>query len=53
MLLFSGNKVLAFSSLLHLLGALYLSGELLQLFHQALVGGTERLHLVHVDLYSF
>ena len=31
-LLFSGNRVLVFSGLLCLLGALYLSGELFQLF---------------------
>ena len=52
-LLFSGNKVLAFSGLSRLLRALYLSGELLQLFQQVLVGDTERLHLVRVDLYGF
>ena len=52
MLFFSGNRVLAFLGLLRLLGALYLSGELLQLSQQALVGDTERLHLVRVDLYS-
>ena len=52
-LFFSGNRVLAFSGLSRLLGALYLFGELLQLFQQALVGDTERLHLDRVDLYSF
>ena len=52
-LLFSCNKVLAFSGLSRLLGALYLSGELLQLSQQALVGDMERLHLVRVNLYSF
>ena len=52
-LFFLGNRVLAFSGLSRLLGALYLSGELLQLFQQALVGDTEFLHLVRVDLYSF
>ena len=51
-LFFSGNRVLAFSGMSLLLGALYLSGELLQLSQQALVGDTERLHLVRVDLYS-
>ena len=52
-LFFSGNKVLAFPGLSGLLRALYLPGELLQLSQQALVGETERLHLVRVDLYSF
>ena len=52
-LFFSGNKVLAFSGLSYLLGALYFPGELLQLSQQALVGKTERLHLVHVDMYNF
>ena len=52
-LFFSGNRVLAFSGLSCLLGALYLLGELLQLSQQALVGETELLHLVRVDLYSF
>ena len=50
MLFFSGNRVLAFLGLLRLLGALYLSDELLQLSQQALVGDTERLHLVRVEL---
>ena len=53
MLFFSGNSVLAFSGLSCLLEALYLPGELLQLSQQALVGETERLHLVRIDLYSF
>ena len=53
MLFFSGNRGLAFSGLSHLLGALYLSGELLQLSQEALVGDRERLHLVRVDLYNF
>ena len=53
MLFFSGNRVLASSSLSRLLGQLYLSGELLQLSQQALVGDTERLNLVRVDLCSF
>ena len=52
-LFFSSNRVLAFTGLSCLLEALYLSGELLQFFQQALVGDTERLHLVRVDLYSF
>ena len=52
-LLFSGNKVLVFSSLLCLLGMSYLPGELLQLFQQVLVGDAERLHLVRGDLHSF
>ena len=53
MLFFLGNRVLAFSGLSCLLGALYLPGELPQLSQQALVSETERLHLVRVDLYSF
>ena len=53
MFFFSGNRVLAFLDLSCLLGALYLPGELLQLSQQALVGETERLHLIRVDLYSF
>ena len=53
MLLFSGNRVLVFSGLLCLLGALYLSGELFQLFQQVLVGDAERFHLVLVDMHSF
>ena len=52
-LFFSGNRVLAFSGLSCLLGALYLPDELLQLSQQALVGETERLYLVRVDMYSF
>ena len=52
-LLFSGNRVLAFSGLSRLLGALYLFGELIQLSQQALVSDTDRLHLIRVDLYSF
>ena len=51
-LLFSGNMVLVFSGLSCLLGALYLFGELFQLFQQVLVGDAERLHLVRVDLHS-
>ena len=52
-LLFSGNMVLVFLVLSCLLGALYLPGDLLQLFQQVLVGDWERFHLVRVDLYSF
>ena len=52
MLLFSGNRILAFSGLSCLLGALYLSGELLKFFQQVLVGDAERLHIVRVDLHS-
>ena len=52
-LFFSGNRVLAFPGLSCLLGALYLSGELLQLFQQVLVGDSKRLHLVRVDPHSF
>ena len=53
MLLFSGNRILAFSGLSCLLGALYLPGELLQFFQQVLVGDAECLHLVRVDLHRF
>ena len=53
MLLFLGNRVLVFSGLSCLLGALYFPGELFQLFQQVLVGDAERFHLVHVDLHSF
>ena len=52
-LFFSGNSVSGFSGLSCLLGALYLSGELLQLSQQALVGETEHLHLVCINLYNF
>ena len=52
-LLFSGNRVLAFSGLSCLLGALYLSGELFQFFQQVLVGDAECLRLVRVDLHNF
>ena len=51
MLLFLlGNGVLTFSSLSHLLGVLYLPGELLQLFQQPFVGETERLHLIDIGV---
>ena len=53
MLLFLDDRVLVFSGLSCLLGALYLPGELFQLFHQVMVGGAERLHLVCVGLYCF
>ena len=53
MLLFSGNSVLTFSGLSCLLGVLYLPGELLQFFQQVLVGDSECLHLIRVDLHSF
>ena len=48
-----GNSVLAFSGLSRLLGALYLSSELLQFSQQALVGEAEGLHLIRIGLYSF
>ena len=51
-LLFSGNRVLVFLGMSCLMGALYLPGELFQLFQQVLVGEPERLHLVHVSLPS-
>ena len=53
MLLFSGNRVLVFSSLSCLLGALYLPGELFQLFQKVLVGDAERFHIIRVDLHNF
>ena len=53
MLFSSGDNVLAFLGLSRLLGALYLPGELLQFSQQALVGEAERLHLIHIGLYSF
>ena len=52
-LLFSGNRILAFSGLSCLLGALYLPSKFLQFFQKVLVGDAERLHLVRVDLHSF
>ena len=52
-LLFSGNRILAFSGLSCLLGELYLPGKFLQFFQQVLVGDAERLHLFRVDLHSF
>ena len=53
LLFFLGNGVSAFSGLSCLLGALYLSSELLQLSQQTLVSETERLHLVGIGVYSF
>ena len=53
MLFFSGDSVLAFSGLSHLLGALYLPGELLQFSQQVLVGETECFHLIRIGLYCF
>ena len=50
-LLFSGNRVLVFSGLSCLLGALYLLGELFQFFQQVLFGDAESLHLIHVGPY--
>ena len=52
MFLFSGNRVLVFSSMSCLLGASYLPGELFQLFQQVFVGDAERLHLVRVGLHN-
>ena len=49
----SGDSVLAFSGPLHLLGALYFPGELLQSSQQVLVGGTECFHLIRIGLYCF
>ena len=53
MLLFSGNRILVFPGLSRLLGASYLSGKLLQLPQQVLVGDAERFHLVRVGLHNF
>ena len=50
LLFFLGNGVLSFSGLSLILGGLYLSGELLQLSQQTLVGETERLHLVGIGV---
>ena len=50
LLFFLGNGVLALSSLLCLLGVLYLPGELLQLSQQMLVGETESLHLIGIGV---
>ena len=51
MLLFLwGNVVLASWGLSRLLRALHLSGELLQLSQQTLVGETEHLHLVVIGM---
>ena len=51
-LLLSDNRILAFSGLSCLLGALYLPGELLQFFQQVLVSDAKRLHLVCVDMHN-
>ena len=51
-LLFLGNRILAFPGLSCLLGASYLPSELLKFFQQVLVGDAEFLHLVRVDLHS-
>ena len=51
-LLFSGSRILVFSSLSCLLGASYFPSELFQLSQQALVGDAEHLHLVRVSLHS-
>ena len=48
LLFFLGNGVLDFSGLSHLLRALYLPCELLQLSQQTLVGKIEHLHLVGI-----
>ena len=53
LLFFLGNGVMAFSDMSRLLGALYLSSELLHLSQKTLVGETERLHLVGTDVYGF
>ena len=53
LLFFLGDGVFAFSGLSCLLWALHLSGELLQLSQQTLVGETERLHLIDISVQSF
>ena len=53
LLFFLGNGATSFSSLSYLLGVLHLSGELLQLSQQTLVGETECLHLVGIGVYGF
>ena len=53
LLFFLGNGATAFSGLSYLLGVLHLSGELLQLSQQTLVGETKRLHLVGIGVYGF
>ena len=53
LLFFLGDGVMAFSGLSYLLGVLHLSGELLQLFRQTLVGEMECLHLVGIGMYGF
>ena len=53
LLFFLGDGVLTFLGLSCLLGVLHLSGELLQLSQQTLVGETECLHLIGIDVQSF
>ena len=52
-LLFSGNRVLFFSGLSSLPGALYFLGELFQLIQKVVVGAAKRFHLVRLDLHNF
>ena len=53
LLFFLGDGVLAFLGVSRLLGVLHLSGELLQLLQQTLVGETEGLNLVGIGVQSF
>ena len=53
LLFFLGNGIEAFSGLSGLLWVLHLSGELLQLSQQTLVGETEHLHLIGIGVYGF
>ena len=53
MLSFMRGNVMAFLSLSRLPWSLHLSGELFQLFYQALICEAERLHLVRVGLHRF
>ena len=53
LMFFLGDGATAFSGLSYLLGMLHLSGELLQLSQQTLVGETECLHLASIGVYGF
>ena len=53
LMFFLRNSAMAFLGMSYLLGLLHLSGELLQLSHQTLIGETECLHLVGIGVYGF
>ena len=53
LLFFLGNGATTFSGMSYFLGVLHLSGELLQLSQQTVVGETECLHLVGISVYGF